>query len=657
MDKKSQFSLPDAHVSAVVKFPMEFVDVVFPLNLGPLVYRCNPDHGPLSPGMLVRAEVRGRSRFGMVFGKTGSVPDGDVKEIAWVSPKGSLVSEAMVRLFIWMAGYYLLPEGVVLKCMMHQELTDRPEKGGGGRTRKAVNASSTQYPLDLPQVPQEILQTARRCIRKGGYHTYLYHAPTTVHEIAFVLDVAKGARNLIVLVPEISHIELFSPLLEDVFRDRLTILHGRISKKERTKAVERLLSGDSDVVLGTRIAVTAPLRSPACIAVLQEQSRSYKNLEGVRYHARDVAVMRGFLERSPVILSSTAPSLESFSTTLKGKYTLLRSDRGVRRPAIDVIDARRSRMTTPYLSHAAIQAASRCIKDKENVLFLINRKGFAMIECSDCGEVQSCPSCRIPLVYHRDKMIMRCNSCRAETPVRETCIKCRSTRLELVGAGTQRIASDLKRRLGIEPLRFDGDAMKDKDARRRLPVLLEDQGVVVGTKAVAPRLKRWTCKLCVLLNPDTGLHRPDFRASELLFQEIVAISEYVAPGGRIILQTKMPESDVYKYVRKYRFTDFYRSELSRRRSLLYPPYSRMLLFTLSSKKDHSAAIMDAIEPAGGKVEVIGPLLTTEKGVHLCRVIVKSRHRDSLNSYFRKTLEDLKKEKGLRISVDMDPVAF
>jgi primosomal protein N' (replication factor Y) (superfamily II helicase) len=657
MDKKSQFSLPKADVPVMVKFPMEFVDVVFPLNLGPLTYRCNPDHGPLSPGMVVRAEVKGMSRLGMVFGKTPRVPGSNVKEIAWVSPKGPLVSEAMVRLFRWMSEYYLVPEGVVLKCMMPRELIGRPEKGGGGRTRKAVSTGSPQYPLELPPVPQEIMQMARRSLRKGGYHTYLYHAPTTMHELAFIVGAARDAGNLIVLVPETSHIELFSPFLEDVFRDRLTILHGRISKKERTRAVERLHSGDSDIVLGTRIAVSAPLRSLACIAVLQEQSRSYKNLEGVRYHARDVAVMRGFLERSLVILSSTVPSLESFSNTLKGKYTLLRSDRGVRRPAIDVIDARRSRMATPYLSHAAIQAASRCIKDRENVLFLINRKGFAMIECSDCGEVQSCRSCRIPLVYHRDKMILRCHSCRTETPVRETCVKCRGTRLELVGAGTQRIASDLKRRLGIEPLRFDKDAMKDKEAMRRLPVFLQDQGVVVGTKAVAGRLKRWGCKLCVFLNPDTGLHRPDFRSSELLFQEIVAISEYVAPGGRIILQTKMPESDVYKYVRKYRFTDFYRSELSRRRSLLYPPYSRMLLFTLSSKTDQSAAIMDAIEPAGGKVEVIGPLFITEKGVHLCRVIVKSHHRDSLNRYVQKTLEGLKKEKGLRISVDVDPIAL
>jgi primosomal protein N' (replication factor Y) len=646
------------YVSVVVKSPMEFIDVVFPLNLGPLTYRCNPDHGPLSPGVLVRAEVRGKSRIGMVFGKTQRVPGSNVKEITWVAPEGPLVSEAMVRLFRWMAEYYLFPEGVVLKCMMPSELIGRLQKEGESRIKKAVSTGSPPFSLKLPVVPQEILPAARRSLRKGGYHTYLYHAPTTLHELAFVLDAARDARNLIVLVPETSHIELFSPFLEDVFRDRLTILHGRISKKERMRAVERLLSGDSDVVLGTRIAVSAPLRSLSCIAVLQEQSRSYKNLKGVRYHARDVAVMRGFLERSPVILSSTVPSLESFSNTLKGKYTLLRADRGVRRPAIDVIDTRRSRMVTPYLSHAAIQAASKCIKDRENVLFLINRKGFAMIQCSDCGEIHSCQACRIPLVYYRDKMILRCHSCRMETQVRETCVRCRSTRLELVGAGTQRIASDLKKHLGIEPLRFDKDAMKDKNAMRRLPVFLQDQGVVVGTKAVAGRLlKRWSCKLCVCLNPDTGLHRPDFRSSELLFQEIVAISEYVKPGGRIMLQTKMPEREVYKYVRKYRFTDFYRSELSRRKSLLYPPYSRMFLFTLSSRIDLSAAIMDAMEPTDKKVEVIGPLFITEKGVHLCRVIVKSPHRDSLYRYVRKVLESLKKGKGLRISVDVDPITL
>jgi len=637
---------------------MELVDVVFPLNLGPLTYRCNPDHGPLLPGMVVRAEVKKKLHSGIVFGKAHHPPSGDIKEIIDIALDRPVVSETTIRLFRWMAKYYLAPEGIVLKGMVPSELLKRHGRPGMGHGTNAVNTCNPPCSLKLPEVTQEIVSKVRESLNKGGYHTYLFHASTLLHELAFVLDATKDMKNLIILVPETSHIELFSPLLGEVFGDRLTIVHGRIPKKEKKWAMDRLLSGDSDVVLGTRMAVSAPLKSLSCIAVIQEQNRSYKNIGGVRYHARDVAVMRGFLERSLVILSSTVPSIESFSNTLKGKYIFLKHDRETGRPRIDIVDTRHSKMATPSLSYGAIQAASKCIKDKENVIFLINRKGYSMIKCAECDEVQSCLVCRVPLIYHRDKKILRCNSCNREIPAHNACMNCHSTRLETVGAGTQRITSDLKRYLGIDPLRFDRDVMKHHSETRGLSEFLQKKGVVVGTKAMTGRLRqRWTCKLCVFLNPDTSLHQPDFRSSELLFQEIIAISEYVKPEGRIMLQTRMPESEVYKYVKKYRFTDFFMGELAKRASLLYPPYSRMFLFTLASRNDLSDTIMDSMKPFDKKVEVIGPLFIIKKGVHLCKVIVKSVHRENLYQYAQGVLESLKKRKGLRISVDVDPIVL
>ncbi len=638
---------------------MEFVDVVFPLNLGPLTYRCNPGHGPVLPGMVVRAEVKKRLHCGVVFGKPHHPPSGgDIKEIIEIAVDRPVVSETTIRLFRWMAKYYLAPEGIVLKRMVSSDLL---KKHGRPRKSRSIDAVSTCNPpcsLKLPEVTQEIVSKVRESLNKGGYTTYLFHAPSTLHEIALILTTTRNARNILILVPEASHIELFSPILGEIFGERLTILHGRILNTEKKRSIERLLSGDSDIVLGTRMAVSAPLKSLSCIAVIQEQNRSYKNIEGVRYHARDVAVMRGFLERSLVILSSTVPSIESFSNTLKGKYTFLKYNREIKRPRIDIIDTRHSKMATPSLSYGAIHAASKCMRDKENVIFLINRKGYSMIKCAECDEVQSCLVCRVPLIYHRDKKILRCNSCDREIPAHNACMNCHSRRLEPMGSGTQRITFDLKRYLGIDPLRFDRDVMKYPSAIRGLSEFLQYKGVVVGTKAMTGTLRqRWTCKLCVFLNPDTGLHQPDFRSSEFLFQEIVAISEYVKPEGRIMLQTRMPENEAYKYIQTYRFTDFFMAELARRASLLYPPYSKMFLFTLASKSDLSDTIMNSMKPLDKKVEAIGPLFITKKGIHLCKVIVKSTHRENLYRYAQRVLEDLKKRRGLRISVDVDPIVL
>ncbi len=638
----------------MVKSSMDFFDVLFPLNIGPLTYRRPSAQTQLSPGMMVKAEVKTSLQYGIVLGRAVSRPEGHIKEIAEIIPGNPVVSDTFLRLLKWMADYYLVPEGAVLKTVALMEFC-RPAKTRKNRRTEPESSRRSSIRAQLPPASRSILSPIRASLEKREYRTYLLHAPAIPSEISSLLAVMEGVRHVIILVPEITHVELLSPVLTESHGTRLAVLHGKLSGAQRRDVLARILSGESDIVLGTRIAVTAPLPSVSLIAVLQEQNRSFKNLEGVRYHARDVAVMRGYLEKSTVVLSSTVPSVESFQNAERGKYVPLSTREAVCRPKVEVINMRTTAKVTPHLSRRALQAASVAIKNRESVLFFVNRRGYSLIQCMDCGTVFTCPECRIPLIYHKNRIVLRCHYCSYSRRAPDTCEECGSMKLETVGAGTQRIAADIRKHLGIEPFRIDKDALRD-EFPEGLPGILQGGKIIVGTKAVKGRLGTGAGhRLCVFLNPDTGLHIPDFRSSELLFQEIIGITEYVKEDGLIIVQTKMPENHVFRCVKGYHFREFYRQELTMRRALAYPPFSRMIVLTFFSRSDMSGRLMSAFPPTDDSIECIGPIPVSKRGIHAWKVILKSALKEGLSNYARNALEVLKEEKGLRVVVDVDPI--
>jgi primosomal protein N' (replication factor Y) len=641
--------------SFMVKSFMDLIDVVFPLALGPLTYRWSLDPSRICPGTLVRAEVKKSVRYGVVIGKAAYPPSGSIKEIHDIVFDKPIISGSLVKLLKWMAAYYLVPEGVVLKSMAIMEYCETTA------TRPYKQTRASQFPamdMKLPPSASSIVSPIRDSLARDEYKTILIHTPTSLHEISYLLEIVRETRNVIILVPEITEIARLFPLLKKRFGQRVCILHGNLSKGQRKASIQRILSSESDIVLGTRLAVFAPLQSVSLISVLHEHSDAYKNLEGVRYHARDIAVMRGYLEKSLVVLSSATPSLESFYNTVKGKYTLMRSTEEIRRPRVEIINMKTAKKVTPYLSKRTVQAAAACIRDKRNALFFVNRKGYSMIQCADCNTIQSCHECKIPLVYYKEKKVLKCHYCNYTKPATDKCRTCQGSRLEMVGAGTQRIKTDLKRYLDIEPLRLDKDTIREGRVKPRGTGLSEGEEIIVGTKAVMGTLRqRDSYRLCVLLHPDMTLHLPDFRSSELLFQEIFALSECLTPDGLMIVQTRMPEHPVFSYIKKFNVSGLMREELPSRKSLSYPPFSRIVTITVSSRSDINSAIMDALKPSGERIEIIGPLDVSQKVTRAWKVILKSSAKEQLRLYAGAILDRLKDQKGLRVIVDVDPISI
>lgn len=643
---------------------MDYIDVVYPINLGPLTYRVPPDlASQIKPGMLISAEVKKTVTPGVVIGKSTNPPERNIKEITGILLDQPVLSEPMLRLLKWVADYYIVPAGLALKSILPVEVFKKTRPSGKQRPADLMPQSDNyDFPADLSLSLSDITAVIKKSASQKEYKTYLLHVPSMNHEISFAINAVKELRNAIILVPEISHIEMLAPFLKNIFGERMTVLHGQLTKPRKRNVFNDIITGKSDIVLGTRPAVFAPLSSVSLIAVLQEHNRSYKNMEGLRYHARDVAVMRGYLDKAAVLLSSPTPSIESYFNTTKGKYSLLSPDTGITLPKVEVINMKTSKKVTPYLSKRAIDAAAACSRKKVGVLFLINRKGFSMIQCNECNHIDNCPKCISPLVYHKDKRLLICHYCGHSSKLTETCRKCGSAKLDLIGAGTQRIASDIEKYLNIKAFRLDNDTLKENRALKSLPDIVLNEEMIVGTKIITGSLQhKKNLALCVFMNPDINLHLPDFRSPETLFQEFHSVSEHLMRNSLLIIQTRMPENHVYRHMRKHDYPSFYNDELQRRKSLSYPPFSRLALISVTSKNDISKMLTNVMRntgaEAGDAVEAIGPVKLAGEGSNKWKILLKSQAKVSLHIYAHNFIKKLNADKGTRVVVDVDPVSI
>jgi primosomal protein N' (replication factor Y) len=435
-----------------------------------------------------------------------------------------------------------------------------------------------------------------------------------------------------------------------------------LSGGKRSEAIERILSGSSDIVLGTRSAVFTPLKHISFIAVLHEHSSSYKQEDGLRYHGRDVAVMRAYLERVPILLSSICPSFESLFNCRRGKYKLLESEAGTKKPRIRIIDMRHEKLLKPYLSRKVIDAATRYLRGDNKVMFVINRRGYStLLQCSDCNYIEECPVCKVPLVFHKQDMLVKCHFCGYRAKVSESCSRCKGHNIELLGAGTQRVQEDIEKFLGIKTLRFDSDTSRKRSEIESMvgAAHSDDMRIIVGTKIMTRRLgTNGGFSMAAILNTDLFLNIPDFRSMEKTYQEIMSIGDRIMTLGEIFIQTRMPRNYLFQCIKNYDHRTFFREELSRRKSLHYPPYSRLLLMRFISKKDLSGELSDIQKRNNKEVEILGPsLLKNKQGKYEFKLLLKSSVRGALHAAAKTFLEVYRESKEVTIKIDVDPVSI
>ena len=570
----------------------------------------------------------------------------------------------------------------LVKCGL-VEIIDKVA-GPSKSRRKTESQVETVPAVELPvlNTHQQVAFDALQAALGKAYQGFLLQGVTGSGKTEVYLRLIAEARRLkkgaLVLVPEIALTPQLAARFRARFGDDVAVLHSALPPADRLAAWRRLRSGEVGIAVGARSAVFAPVHELAVVVVDEEHDGSFKQEEGVRYHGRDLAVMRAHQAKAIVVLGSATPSLESFRNVLVGRFTRLllptRANPAAATrplPPVEIIDMRRYRMGPDQLLAAPLaQAVTEALVAGEQTILFLNRRGFStLMHCPLCGVVLRCSSCDVSMTLHRGRDKLICHYCGRIEPIPARCPACKQPGLRGLGTGTERVESVVQALFpSARVARLDRDTTEGN--RDRLEALLarvhnREIDILVGTQMVTKGHDFEGVTLVGVLQPDQGMHLPDFRAAERTFQLLEQVAGRAGRGnrpGRILVQTFSPDHPAIQFLRTHDYEGFVRDELALRESASYPPFSRMIALRLDSCCEASVRIAAAAvaarvrAQAGSAVVVLGP---AEAPIR--RVRGRTRYQIWLAGTDRAKLLAVARASGevtlphdVRLAIDVDP---
>lgn len=554
------------------------------------------------------------------------------------------------------------------------------------RPRASESEPGAAGTVVLTDEQSRAVETLGRAVDAGGFSPFLLEGVTgsgkTEIYLACVERALERGGGGLVLVPEIA----LTPQLVGRFRARfgskVSVLHSGMRDPERRRQFLALRRGESRIAVGVRSAVFAPVPDLRVVIVDEEHEPSFKQEDGLRYHARDLAVVRASQVGCTVVLGSATPSLETLHNVRRGRYghlTLTKRVDDRPMPSIEVVDLRFERPKArgpedepPILSEPLLGALEETLSRGQQAIFFLNRRGFsACLLCETCGQTQKCDACDVALTLHRARKRLLCHYCGARRSIPERCA-CGGP-LRALGVGTEKVEAELAARFPkARVARLDRDAVSSAD---RLTELLSafarrELDVMVGTQMVAKGHDFPGVTLVGVVLADTSLALPDFRAAERSFQLLAQVGGRAGRGedpGRVLIQTYYPDAEPIWRARAHDFEGFTTSELERRRALAYPPFARMAAIRVDAKDPDEASsaalrlaevIARNLPPASRGVRLLGPAPAA-----ISRIAGRSRWQLLLSAPRHKTLEPLlaaiehareAMPRSLRVAIDVDP---
>ncbi|MFO0922670.1 MAG: primosomal protein N' [Pirellulales bacterium] len=549
------------------------------------------------------------------------------------------------------------------------------------------SASTVQHrpsmmPPALSVDQRQAMVAIQNAIENGQHQTILLHGvtgsgKTEVYMQAIAQTIANG-RQAIVLVPEIS----LTPQTRTRFQDRfgnVAVLHSHMSDVERHHQWRRIVDGEVPVVIGPRSAIFAPLPHLGLIILDEEHENSFKQETIPRYHARDVAIHRAFLERIPLILGSATPSLETYQRAQQGRYKLIQLPRRIHNrplPTVRTIDLRLAshEPNRGAISRELAEAMQQTFQAGGQTMLLLNRRGFATsIQCPHCGFVVACPDCDLPLTHHHDGSKAVCHYCDYTIPTPSMCPQCKFADIKYAGTGTQRLEFEIKRRFpSAQVARMDSDTMKKPGSHERT---LHDfrQGkihILLGTQMIAKGLDFPNVLLVGVINADTALHFPDFRASEKTFQIVTQVAGRTGRGekaGQVLVQTFSPEHPAIMTATKHDYLAFATQELEHRSKFGYPPFGSLARMILrgphaESTEAYAGSVVKSMQhlrpTIAEEVRILGPApppIAKLRGLYRFHIMLAAPDPAPLNRLLSRMVADMKPPEGIQFVIDIDPI--
>lgn len=729
-----------------------FAQVAFPIPVRRSFAYSIPDPwlDACHPGVEVQAPFGTRARRGIVVSVSTTTPLSEerVKPLLRVVAPEAVIGPHGLALARWMSGYYLCSLGEAIAVQL---------PGGVGLARsRARRAAESEPEVAAPgAIPRRFTWTAaqaqavaavREAVVEPRFKTYLLHGVTGSGKTEVYLEAALAAREsrgqALLLVPEVSLAHGIVVEARRRFGSRVGVLHSYMTVGERRATWERCRRGAFDLVVGARSAVFAPLPALRLLVVDEEHEPAYKQSEQIRYHGRDVAVMRARLLGVPCLLGSATPSLESFVNARRGKFVYLSLPERVDRrplPTVEIVEHPgsengalhgESEGATRAASSTALAAPPRAraragpallsprlanliegsLARDEQVLLFLNRRGHSrVVECEACGFAARCPHCDLTLTYHSTRGRFLCHYCDYAEEPRSACPACGDPFFRYRIPGTQRVERELAQLFPGTPVyRLDSDSARRPGAAVDILETFSRgrRGILLGTQLVAKGHDFPGVTLVGVLNADTALHLPDFRASERTFQILTQVAGRAGRGnrpGRVVLQTHHPEHPALVSASRHDYASFAAAELAARRAAGYPPWTRLVALLLSgareervieaaervaawaraaaeeepkpalraepaaaepafegSRNGHAGDSLPADSTRGPAVEVLGPApqaLPRLRGRFRWQVTLRAAHRARLLDAATRVLERVEHERlpaGVKLVADVDP---
>lgn len=550
--------------------------------------------------------------------------------------------------------------------------------------RQALTAVAPTAPKQLMPEQQAAFETIVKSMDQQQATTFLLEGVTGSGKTEVYLDAMQHAlaagKTALMLVPEISLTPQMVERVQGRFPGKVAVLHSGLSVGERYDEWRRIERGEAQVVVGARSAAFAPLTDIGIMILDEEHESSYKQEDMPRYHARDVLLKRAETHHCPVILGSATPSLESRARAQKGIYQLLRLTKrpnSIQMPQVNIVDMRQVEKVAGKsdLSVQLIEQLRTRLQRHEQSVLLLNRRGYAnFVLCRDCGNVIKCPNCDISLTLHRDSHSLKCHYCGHQEAIPTECPQCHSKSIRSYGSGTQKVEQEIMDLLpDARILRMDVDTTARKGGHERIIKQFgaHQADILLGTQMVAKGLDFPDVTLVGVINADTSLSLPDFRASERTFQLLTQVSGRAGRAdkqGEVYIQTYNPDNYAIQLAAAQNYEAFYQKEMAIRHQGGYPPYYYTILISVNHKQEDQTVqkiyqIQNWLQPQLSPTAImLGPtarMITRINNQYYYQLIIKYKSEPQLLKALQTLIMKMqsKTNQGFQLRVDREPMQF